>query len=254
MIVEPRKPKILLLDIETSPNLGYVWGKWQQDVIDFEKQWHLLSFAWKWYGESKKTFVLGLPDFESYRKNKESDAQLAYHLWGLFDEADVIVAHNGDAFDIPKCNSRFIAAGLKPPAPYKTIDTWKIAKARFGFTSNKLNDLGKELRVGEKVQTGGFSTWAGCMRGDKDSWKLMKKYNAQDVDLLEKVYEKLAPWAKTLPNLNAITEGDACPHCQGKVQKRGYEATLTGKKQRYHCQKCGRWSYGATQKVDITVR
>lgn len=30
--------KILLFDIETSPNLSYTWEKYQQDVIAFEKE------------------------------------------------------------------------------------------------------------------------------------------------------------------------------------------------------------------------
>ena len=30
--------KILFLDIETAPSLGWVWGKWQQNVIDFKER------------------------------------------------------------------------------------------------------------------------------------------------------------------------------------------------------------------------
>jgi hypothetical protein len=43
------------------------------------------------------------------------------------DEADIICAHNGDAFDIKKINSRLITNGFKPPSPFKTIDTLKAA-------------------------------------------------------------------------------------------------------------------------------
>ena len=36
-------PKILLLDIETSPALGYVWKKWDTNVIEFKDSWYILS-------------------------------------------------------------------------------------------------------------------------------------------------------------------------------------------------------------------
>jgi hypothetical protein len=36
------------LRLETAPNLGYVWGKWEQNVIDFKKSWYVLSFAVLW--------------------------------------------------------------------------------------------------------------------------------------------------------------------------------------------------------------
>ena len=51
------------------------------------------------------------------------------------------------------------------------------------------------------------------MAGDKKAWVKMKKYNAQDVVLLEKVYLCLRPWAKSHPNMSMYQEGVACPKC-----------------------------------------
>ena len=42
-----KTPKILLIDIETAPNLGYIWGKYEQNVIDYKTEWYLLSFCAK---------------------------------------------------------------------------------------------------------------------------------------------------------------------------------------------------------------
>jgi DNA polymerase III epsilon subunit-like protein len=64
------------------------------------------------------------------------------------DEADLICAHNGDAFDIKKINSRLIVNGFKPPSPFKTIDTLKIARRVFKFDSNKLDNIGRYLSRG----------------------------------------------------------------------------------------------------------
>jgi predicted RNA-binding Zn-ribbon protein involved in translation (DUF1610 family) len=223
--------KTLLFDIETKPNLAWVWEKYEQDVISFEKERELLSFAWKWLGE-KKTHCLAECDFKT---NKE----LVKKLWELFEEANVIIAHNGNRFDIKMSNGFFAYYGLTPPSPYKTVDTLMVARTHFKFNSNKLNDLGEYLGLGKKVETGGFKLWLGCIKGDKKSFRLMKKYNSQDVTLLEKVYIKLRPWMTRHPVMNNYE--NSCPICSGQGHSKGWRVTKTRKYQRYQCQKCGHY-------------
>ena len=241
-------PKIALVDIETAPNLGWVWGKWEQNVIAFKQEWYMLSFSWKFLGD-KSACVLGLDDFDGYKTGTENDKPLIEHLWSVFDEADIVVAHNGDAFDIKKSNARFILHDLPPPSPYKTVDTLKIAKKHFKFESNKLGDLGQHLGCGQKAKTSGFKTWLGCMEGDRKAWAELKKYNVQDVLLLEKIYLKLRPWAVTHPNLNMYTKKTACPTCQSEnIQRRGMSYAKIRVSQRWHCQDCGSWYSGESVK------
>lgn len=236
------KEKILLFDIETAPNLGWVWGKWEQNVIDYEREWYILCFAAKWF-EGGKIFVKALPDFEEYKHNKENDFFLVKELWKLFDRADIIIGQNSDAFDIKKVNSRFLFHGFTPPSTYATVDTVKLARKYFAFNSNKLDDLSKHLGLGEKVETGGFKLWKGCMDGDMKSWKLMKKYNKMDVDLLEKIYLKFRPWARSHPNIGMFREGLVCPKCgSDNLQSRGVAINKTTKYRRLQCQNCGGWS------------
>jgi len=228
--------KILLVDIETSPNLAYIWDKYEQDAIAFEKERELLSFAYKWLGEKKvHSHCLGDMDSE----------MLVEGLYMIFDDADIIVAHNGDEFDIKMANAFFIRQGLTPPSPYKTIDTLKIARSKFRFNSNKLNDLGQYLNLGEKVETGGFKLWLKCLKGDKKAWKLMKKYNEQDVILLEKVYKKLVPWAKTTPPIDL---GFTCPKCGSThLQQRGWNINKVYMSKRLQCRDCGSWSQSSNK-------
>lgn len=236
-----KKPKILFFDIETMANQAYVWGKYEQDVIAYSQHWYMLTFAWKWLGESK-TNVLGLDDFKGYKKGSPNDKQLIEALWKLFDEADVLVAHNGKSFDVKKANSRFAKYGMKPPSPYKIIDTKLEAKKYLKQDSNKLDDLGDYFGIGRKINTGGFELWLGCEAGDKKAWDKMKKYNIQDVILLEKVYLHLLPWMTTHPNV-ALLNGDleACPNCGGfKLQKRGSTHTIKPQ-QRVQCMSCYSW-------------
>ena len=221
---------VLLFDIETSPNLAYIWEKYEQDALSFEKERELISFAYKWLGNGVKSYCLDDCNAKTLTKK----------LHELFDEADIIIAHNGDRFDIRMANSFFVFHDLKPPSPYKTIDTLKIARSKFRFNSNKLNDLGEYLGLGGKVETGGFKLWLNCLRGDKKAWKKMKRYNKQDVVLLESVYLKLRAWATNLPTMNI---GLICPTCgSNRIQFRGWNINKVYKSRRFQCQTCGHWS------------
>lgn len=233
------KSKILFLDVENSPNLSWIWGHYEQNAIGVEKAWHLLSFSAKWQGG--KQITKGLCDYSGYKDDKENDYQLVSDLYDLISQADVIVAHNGDKFDIKKINTRLVHWTFTPPKPYKTVDTLKVARRHFAFNSNKLDDLGEFLGLGRKTETGGKSLWFDCMSGNKSAWKKMKEYNAQDVILLEKVYNELLPWINNHPRVS--NKEMACPKCgSDELQNRGKQITVTGLEyQRYQCQSCGGW-------------
>lgn len=245
--------KVVLIDIETAPSLGYVWGKYDQNVISFERDWFLLSFAYK-YLSDKRVTVHALPDYRGYKKSPLDDQALSQDLWKVLDDADIIVAHNGDSFDIKKSNARFLTHGLPPPSSYKTVDTLKIARKHFKFDSNRLNDLCNALGIGSKVPHVGFALWKGCMSGDLEAWKVMKEYNAQDVILLEEIYLRLRPWASH-PDVNLygatpMAAGEHnCPNCGSHhVQRRGFAVARTRRYQRLNCQDCGAWFQGSLEK------
>ena len=243
-------PKILVLDIETAPSIAYVWDIWEQNIWinQIEKNWHILCWAAKWLGE-EQIICDSLPQHPAkYKKNPEDDSSILIGMWKLLDEADVVITHNGDKFDVPKLNTRFILAGMTPPSPYRSIDTLKVARGVFEFTSNKLAYISEFLGVGSKMETGGFSLWKGCLSGDKESWNSMVTYNANDVSILEAVYFKLRPWVKNHPNLGLFTDkGLVCVACgssdvapvEGK-----FVYTNASKFQCYLCDSCGKFMRG----------
>jgi len=236
-------PKIALIDIETAPIAGLTWQIYDTNLIHVIEPTFMLCFAYKWLGE-QKVHTKALCDYPNYAKNKKSDKALVTDLWDVLDRADIVVAHNGDSFDIKKTNARFVVHGLSPPTPYKTVDTLKIARANFKFDSNKLDNIGSYLDVGRKLPHTGKHLWLGCMNGDPASWRVMRRYNAQDVRLLESVYEKLKPWAKSHPVLTAIAprKTTACPTCLStNVQRRGWNIARVKKTPRFQCQGCGAW-------------
>lgn len=232
-------PRIVLLDIETSPFVGYTWGKYDQTVIKQIRGWELLSFAYKDLGASKVKCI-ARPDFAD-----TTDESIVKEAWKVLDDASVVIAHNGDRFDFAKLRAKFVAYNLPPPRPFKTIDTKKIAKAHFGFYSNSLNDIARDLGLGEKIETGGFELWEGCMAGDPAAWRKMRRYNSHDVTLLERVYLKLRAWHPTHPNIALMDIGGTvtdCPVCASeKVQRRGYQVMQKRRAARLHCQDCGAW-------------
>lgn len=243
------KPKILLMDIENAPNTAYIWSLYQEVLSEsmLDSAWYILCWSAKWLGEDK-IMSSALIDFpKDYKKNPENDKLVLQKLWKLLDAADIIVAHNGKQFDVRKVNARFVMNNMNPPSPYKIVDTLLAARQYFFFTSNKLDDLGKYLKVGEKQDTGGFKLWKQCMMGNKEAWKKMVSYCKNDILLLEKVYLKLLPFIANHPNVNVYTdEADCkCPKCGSeKTKKEGFAYTDICKYQRYSCSACGGWFRG----------
>lgn len=241
------KAKILFFDIETSPNLANVWANYEQNVLRQVESWQILCFSYRWAHE-RKTYVVSMYDNrkldqEAHGLYYKDDYNVVLTLHELLEQADIVVAHNGDKFDLRKANARFVYHGLTPPEPYKTVDTLKVARKYFNFNSNKLGDLGEYLGAGSKQQSGGLETWFGCMNGDEKSWRKMIKYAKQDVNLLIKVYEKLRPWMTNHPNLNVYGALNQCPTCgHSKLTKRGIRTTKTMSYQQYRCNSCGAYS------------
>ena len=231
--------KILFLDIETFPNIAYVWGKYQQDVIRYTQQSCIATYAAKWQGG--KVFAGSLPEFDNYVPGSYDDSKLIDQLWALLDEADIVVAHNGDNFDVRTCKARFVFHGMTPPSPFRTVDTKKVAKSVGRFNSNALNDLGDLLFNDKKIKTD-FDLWQGCINGDKKSWNQMVRYNKKDVLLLEKLYLRLLPWIPNHPN-QAVSGKPSCPKCGSQnIMYKGYRCTQTRQYRQFVCRHCGGWS------------
>jgi len=179
--------KILLLDIETTPMQVYTWGLWDQNIgiNQIIKSTEIMCFGAKWLGQKSVTF-----------KSVHHDGKKAMleELHKLMDEADVLVGWNSAAFDHKHINREFLENEMFPPSPTKDLDLMTITKANFQFPSNKLDYVAQKLGVGAKVKHSGFELWINCMNGDDKAWREMKKYQIQDVQLLDSLYDILLPW------------------------------------------------------------
>lgn len=238
--------KILLYDLETSPIVSYNWGIYEQNAIEIIQDWQILCFSYKWLGE-KKVRNVAQWDFKGHKPGVDmlNDYKVVLALRELFNEADVVIAHNGDSFDQKKSQARMMVHGIDPPSPYRQIDTKKVARKYGNHTSNKLDHLNKSFGIGKKMDVGGFSTWKGCMEGDRKAQKRMVKYNNIDVLELEKLYLHMRGWIQNHPSVN-IMEGElsGCPKCGStnwEARNSPYP-TKTGYKQPVWCFKCKGWS------------
>jgi uncharacterized protein YprB with RNaseH-like and TPR domain len=187
--------KILMLDIETTPMQVYTWGLWDQNIgiNQIIKSTEMMCFGAKWQGSKKVTF-----------KSVHHDGKQAMleALHAMMEEADALVGWNSAAFDHKHIKREFLENGMTPPSVVKDLDLMSIVKANFKFPSNKLDYVAQQLGVGAKVKHSGFDLWIDCMAGDDKAWREMKKYQIQDVVLLEELYKVLLPW---LPGSGSVT-------------------------------------------------
>jgi len=198
--------RILVFDIETSPLLALPWGCFKQFINPEQLLYapKVICWAAKWL-DSPKMMTASMdiaPDTPLLDFFKLNDHDVVEKIWHLFDEADIVIAHNGRCFDTTHLNTRWLDMGMPPPAPYQVIDTLTIAKKHFRFPRNKLDSIGRYLDVGKKLEHEGFDLWLKCMCGDRKAWNTMIKYNKQDVTLLEQLYLRMRPWASRHPNVS----------------------------------------------------
>lgn len=232
-LVEVESPKILFLDIETRPNLGYFWRMWDENIglSQMTEEGEMISFAAKWRGQEETVF---------YSNFHDGHEAMVKHARRLLDEADFVAHWNGKKFDIPHMNKEFVLMGLTPPSAYKQLDLMLTARKQFKFVSNKLQHISTALGFDGKFEHQGFELWKKCMAGDTEAWKIMRKYNIQDVVLLEQIYDRILPWIKGHPNVPLYTGVGSCTQCGSvNVFKEGTAYMSTRTYDKYRCNDCG---------------
>jgi hypothetical protein len=205
--------KRLFLDIETCPNVGFFWSAGYKVNISYEQileERRIITAAFNWEGKNK------IHDL-AWDKNRE-DEQLVKDLTGEMNEADEIVAHYGDGFDIPWVRGRALKHGIVVPN-WKSVDTKAWSSNYFFLNSNKLDYLAHYLGIGTKIRTE-YDLWKDATKGNdrhsKAAVEKMRRYNKHDAHLLKPVHSKLSLY---------------CPlHTHAGVQDGG---------ERWSCQRCG---------------
>lgn len=201
----------LFFDIETSYMQGWFWRPSFKTQITYEqviKDSAIICICYKWQGNDK---------VYSLQWDKGDDKAMMDKFFKIIEEADEVVAHNGDHFDLKWIRTRFLMHGHESMPAIKSIDTLQIARAKFNFQSNRLDAIGKQLKIGGKLETGGIQLWHDIIQ--KNNGRAMKQmidYCKRDVELLEKVFVKLEGFNKPKTHVGINSGGSDkcdCPYC-----------------------------------------
>ena len=210
-LFEVRKNKRLFFDIETSPNVVFSWRTGYNLNIGHDNiinERAIICISYKWEGEDVVNTLV-------WDKN-QCDKKLLEKFVTIANEADELVAHNGDRYDIRWLRTRCLYHRIPAFPTYKSLDTLKKAKSRFSFNSNKLDYIAKFLGLGGKMDTGGFTLWTDIvLHKSKEALKKMVEYCERDVVLLEDVYRTLSPYIEHNTHMGVLNGGEkhSCPEC-----------------------------------------
>ena len=233
-----KNPKLLYFDIETSHTHFKGWRPGQQYVASRQitQDWFTLSWSAKWVCTTSMFSYVIRPR----ESKKQDDKRIVTALWKLFNEADIIIGHNSDNFDIKKMNKRFIYHGLKPPKPYRTVDTLKIARRVLGKGCNSLDYLMKYFGLSDGKTKMHDEDWDACEAGDPAALRKMSTYNDKDVIDGESVYLLLRAWDKNHPNLGLYyeTSKSRCKNCGSTQLVFDNTCTVKTPANSYYCWTC----------------
>ena len=180
------KAKVLIYDIETSPNIGWFWRagyKLNISTDNIMKERAIICVSYKWLGEDQ---VFNL----TWDKDQD-DKFLIEQFVEVLNEADLIVAHNGDRFDIKWLKTRALFHRIPMLPNYKQFDTLKVVKSKLYLNSNRLDYIAKFLGYEGKNKTS-IDLWTDIIfKNCKKAMNTMLDYCDEDVRQLEKVYNEL---------------------------------------------------------------
>lgn len=201
--------KRLFWDIETTPNVALIWRAGRRLNVPPEniiRERAICCIAYKWEGEDK---VYGL------KWDSGDDKDMLKQFLIVANEADELVAHYGDKFDLKWFQGRCLMHDFSPLPDYKTVDTQVIASRRFSLNSTKLDYLGKVL-VGKQKLDAPYSLWKQItIEDDGDALEQLLEYCMHDVVLLEEVYHKIASYHPPKSHAGVLHGGPkwSCPYC-----------------------------------------
>jgi uncharacterized protein YprB with RNaseH-like and TPR domain len=125
------------------------------------------------------------------------DKELVKQTAALVRDHDVIVAHNGNRFDIPMLRTRALRWGLRPLKDVKLVDPCQIAFRKFKLRSNSLGRIADYVGIKDKKTPLDMSVWADVMlNGDAAGMNLIVKHCEADIRVLRGVLDFVKPYIK----------------------------------------------------------
>jgi len=244
------EPKIVLLDIESLPDLKAVMSVMPQlsayPGLTLKASINsVICFGYKVLGESKVRVVNAWDDSKAWAKDVNDDRYVLSRVAEILEDADCVVTHNGKRFDWKFLQTRLIKHGMTPLRRIIHIDTCQESKRSLLMFNNRLNTLAKFMTSEEKLENGGWELWERVLAREEKAMALMSRYCAQDIVTLEAVFKRLRPFMISIPNYNIVRAGKefVCPRCAStRIQKRGSYASRSYRAIKIYCRDCDGWS------------
>ena len=193
----------------------------------------IICVCWKWAGQ--KTVYS-----HEWPPGGHDDKEAVLRIIDEMNEATEIIMQNGDRFDLPWIRARAIYHRVPMRPNYPTLDTLKKSRQKFRFPSHRLDYLGQHL-LGEGKIPVSFGLWKAIVEDDSPTaMAKMVKYCKQDVRLLERVFDVMAPYLEPITHVGKYRED--CPECGRVGIKRGQRTRASGQTVvRLYCRKCPKW-------------
>lgn len=208
----------------------------------------IICAGYKVLGE-KRTRCINAWDFKTrWAKDVNDDYMVVKRIREVLATADAVITHNGKKFDWKHLQTRLMFHGLPPLPIIPHMDTCAEAKKHLYVFNNRLGTIGEFLTGQKKLENGGWDLWVDVHNRKPSALKLMTAYCKQDIDLTEKVFLKLRPLIKGIPNAALFAANELtkqCPRCGSvKIIHDGNCMLKDGKYQKYRCKNCGSVSKG----------
>jgi len=228
--------KRLIWDIETAPNESYLWRAGFGLNIGhhmIKKEREIICICYKWEGEDDVWYDTW---------DEGSDRRMVSDFMAVASEADELIAHNGDRFDMRWFKGRCVIHDLPVLPPTKTVDTCKITRKHFDLNSYRLDYLCKLFFNKGKLKTD-FDLWVQVMEGSSKALDEMVDYCCRDVVLTERLWGRIRPYHKPQTHAGVLNHRSrwTCPQ-KGCESVRVNKTRVSAAGIRSHsmqCKKCG---------------
>lgn len=215
------QPKILFFDIESS-DLAADIG-------------HVLCVGYQWAGEKKVT-LLSLLDYPG--KTLNDDSKLLAEFAKVYEQADMVVYQFGEYFDLPFLQTRLLVHRLPRLPTSSQVDTWRIARTKLKFGSNRLDRIAEVLGCPYTKTPVKLSHWSDARIGDKTAFKYVLNHCKIDIQVLAWVYYRIRHMWPKHPNVYRVDPLRKCTACGGHGTSHGRIVTEKYTYQRLKCRKC----------------
>lgn len=148
--------------------------------------------------DKRKPIILRGDDFPQWRKGRSDDSPVTAAIAEELRKYDILVAHNGQRFDLPFLRSRMERWQLEPLPKKKLIDPVLLARNNLKLSYNSLEKVAEHLRIPINKTPVTGETWIqAALDGDVEAMDYVVDHCVKDTLILEQVLNRLKEYCST---------------------------------------------------------